>query len=56
LVFGTASDNAANKNVKINDANQKVGADATLTMSLNAGTHTVKKGDTMNLFYISLSE
>jgi pectate lyase/uncharacterized protein YjdB len=56
LVFGSASDPAANKNVKINGANQKVGADATLTVSLGAGTHTIQKGDTMHLFYISLSE
>jgi pectate lyase len=56
LAFGSASDPAANKNVKIDGTNRKVGADATLTVSLGAGTHTIQKGDTMHLFYISLTE
>jgi len=56
LVFGTTTDPAAGKNVKINGTNQKVGSDGTLTMSLAAGSHAITKGDTVNLFYISLSE
>ena len=56
LVFGMEKEPAAGKNVKINGANQKIGADGKLTVNLAAGSHTITKGDTANLFYISLSE
>jgi pectate lyase/uncharacterized protein YjdB len=56
LVFGLGSDSAAGKNVKINGVNQKIGSDGVLTMSIASGSHTITKGDTVNLFYIALSE
>jgi pectate lyase len=56
LVFGLEKDPAAGKNVKINGTNQKIGADCILTVNLAAGSYTITKGDTANLFYISLSE
>jgi pectate lyase/uncharacterized protein YjdB len=56
LVFGLEKDSAAGKNVKIDGTNKQVGSDGTLVMNLAAGSHTIAKTDTMNLFYISLSE
>ena len=45
----------ANKNVKINDVNVKTDANGELSKVLAAGTHTIKKGDTMNLWLIVLT-
>jgi pectate lyase len=56
LVFGLEKDSAAGKNIKIDGVNQKIGSDGKLTVSLAAGSHAITKGDTVNLFYISLSE
>lgn len=55
LYFGTANDNAAGKRVKINGTNETVNSDGTLTRTLAPGGHEITKGDTMNLFYISLA-
>jgi hypothetical protein len=54
LYFG-GSTAAGSKKVKIDDADKTTAADGTLTVTLNAGAHTVKKGDSINLFYISLT-
>jgi len=56
LVFGNTTEAAAGKKVKVNGTNQTIGQDAILIMPLAAGTHAITKGDTINLFYIALSE
>ncbi|MDR1227266.1 MAG: Ig-like domain-containing protein [Prevotellaceae bacterium] len=54
LIFGTDD---KSKKVKIDGANQTTDIGGRLNeINLAAGTHTIEKGDTMNLFYISLSE
>jgi pectate lyase len=55
LYFGMANDSAAGKRVKVNGVNETVSSDGTLTKSLITGNHEITKGDTMNLFYISLT-
>jgi len=45
----------ANKSVKINDTNVSTNANGELSRELAAGTHTIKKGDTMNLWLIVLT-
>ncbi len=52
LVFGS---DAAGKSVKIDGEKVAVGSDGTLTVDVAAGSHTITKGDSMNLFYMSLS-
>ncbi|GHV44887.1 hypothetical protein FACS1894180_6780 [Bacteroidia bacterium] len=54
LVFG-GSTSANGKKVKINGTNYTLDATEILTETLEAGTHTVTKGDAINLFYISLA-
>ena len=51
LYFGT------NDSGKVNIDGEKVAisADGTCTVTLEAGSHSIKKGDTMNLFLIALS-
>ncbi len=39
--------------IKIDGEKYKTGADGTLALDLDAGAHTITKGDTMNLYYIS---
>jgi pectate lyase len=58
LVFGLVSDPAASgKRVKIDGTNETIsGSEGILTKTLSAGSHTIEKGDTLNLFYISLTE
>jgi len=56
LIFGLSSDPAAGKNIKIDGVNQKIGSDGILTVNIAAGGHVITKGDTVNLFYIALSE
>jgi pectate lyase/uncharacterized protein YjdB len=58
LVFGLSSDPAtAGKKVKIDGSNETIaGSDGRLTRTLAPGSHTIEKGDTLNLFYIALSE
>jgi pectate lyase len=45
-----------NKKVKIDDVNETTDASGKLTKALTAGSHTITKGDSINLFYISLSD
>jgi pectate lyase/uncharacterized protein YjdB len=58
LVFGLDKDPAAaGKKVKIDGSNETIASsDGKLTKTLAAGSHTIEKGDTLNLFYIALSE
>jgi pectate lyase len=53
LVFGGTTA-AGNKKVLIDGTTHTTGADGKLTVSLTDGTHVIKKGDSMNLFYIAL--
>ena len=52
LVFG-GSTSAAGKSVKIDGQTMTIGADHILTVTVQAGNHTVKKGDSINLFYMA---
>jgi hypothetical protein len=45
----------ANKKVKINNTDVTTNANGELSLALTAGTHTIKKGDTMNLWLIVLT-
>ena len=56
LIFGLGSDSAAGKKVLVNGASQTIGSDGKLTMNIAAGSYAITKSDTVNLFYISLSE
>jgi pectate lyase len=49
------TDASANKNVKVDDVNVKTDANGELSLALTAGTHTIKKGDSMNLWLIVLT-
>ncbi len=51
LVFG-GSTSASGKSVKIDGAAQTVGSDNILTIDVAAGSHTITKGDSINLFYM----
>lgn len=51
LVFGGSTD-AAGKTVKLNATKYAVGPDGTLTVAVQAGWHTITKGDSINLFYM----
>jgi pectate lyase len=44
------------KKVKINGVQYTTNSGAKVEVSLSAGTHTITKGDSINLYYISLSE
>lgn len=46
----------AGKKIKIDGIGYAIAADGSLTVTLNAGIHTITKGDSVNLFYISLTE
>jgi pectate lyase len=46
----------AGKKVKIDDVNHTIAAQGVLEVTLAAGTHTITKGDTANLFYMTLTE
>ncbi len=52
LVFNS---DATGSSVKIDGENATVGSDGTLTVDLAAGSHTITKGDMINLFYMALS-
>ena len=52
LVFGPTE---GGKNVKINGEKVATASDGTLTFTLSAGSHTITKGDSMNLFLIILN-
>ncbi|MGN0804114.1 MAG: Ig-like domain-containing protein [Candidatus Coproplasma sp.] len=51
LVFGGTT-SASKKTVKIDGSEQTTGTDGILTIDLTAGSHTITKGDSINLFYI----
>ncbi|MGN1319004.1 MAG: dockerin type I domain-containing protein [Lachnospirales bacterium] len=55
LVFG-GSTSAVGKSVLIDSSSYTVGSDNTVTVDLEAGSHSVSKGDSINLFYISYSD
>ena len=42
----------ANKKIKIGDAKYTTDANGILSMELAAGTHTISKGDSMNVYAI----
>ena len=52
LVFGGTT-NAAGKGIKIDGASYDIPSSQILEFSLNAGTHTVTKDDSINLFYLA---
>ncbi len=52
LVFGPTE---GGKGVKIDGTKTTVGSDGTLTITLSAGSHTITKGDSINLFLILLN-
>ena len=52
LVFG-GSTNASGKSVKIDDVKNEIDSTQVLTVDVEAGSHTVSKGDSINLFYIA---
>lgn len=51
LVFG-GSTAAAGKTIKIDGKKQTIGADHILKITVSAGSHTITKGDSINLFYM----
>ena len=52
LVFG-GSTSASGKTIKIDGTKQTIGADSILTVEVAAGSHTITKGDSINLFYMA---
>ena len=52
LVFG-GSTNASGKKIKVNGASYEIPSNQILELSLDAGTHSVTKGDSINLFYVA---
>ena len=52
LVFG-GSTNASGKKVKVNGTSYEIPSSQILELALSAGSHTVTKGDSVNLFYIA---
>ena len=53
LVFGLAE---KGKKVKVDGTTYTTDDNARVTVQLAAGDHEIKKGDSINLFYIGLSE
>ncbi|MBD5446692.1 MAG: hypothetical protein HDR32_02865 [Treponema sp.] len=51
LVFASGE---SGKKVKVDGTSYTTDSNATVTVSLNAGEHTITKGDSINLFYIAL--
>ncbi|MBQ6890526.1 MAG: family 43 glycosylhydrolase, partial [Oscillospiraceae bacterium] len=51
LVFGGSTD-AGGKSVKVDGSSKTIGSDGILTLDISAGSHTVTKGDSINLFYM----
>ncbi len=49
LVFGGTT-SAAGKSVKVDGVNQTIGSNQVLTVELDSGSHTITKGDAINLF------
>ena len=53
LVFASTE---TGKKVKIDGTNYTTDSNATVSVKIDAGDHTITKGDSINLFYIGLSE
>ncbi len=51
LVFG-GSKTASGKSIKLDGEKQTIGTDSIITLDVTAGSHTVTKGDSINLFYM----
>ena len=51
LVFGGSTD-ASGKTIKVDGGKLTIGSDNILTVAVAAGSHTVTKGDSINLFYM----
>lgn len=51
--FLTLVTDGASKGIKIDGEKFTIDSDGTLTVDLGAGAHTITKGDTMNLYYMS---
>ena len=54
MTLTLVTDGAEGKKIKIDGEKTAVDANGYVTVTLSAGTHTVTKGDSMNLYYISL--
>ena len=52
LVFG-GNTSAAGKTIKIDGVKQTIGADHILSVTVSAGSHSITKGDSINLFYMA---
>ncbi len=52
LIFG-GSTSASGKTVKVDGTKVTVGNDGILSVTVSAGSHTVTKGDSINLFYMA---
>lgn len=50
------ADGETGKTVKVNGTSYTTDSNAVATVSLAAGSHEIKKGDSINLFYISLKK
>ena len=53
LVFASTE---TEKKVKVDGTNYTTDGNAVVTVDLAAGTHEITKGDSINLFFIGLSE
>lgn len=53
LVFASTE---TGKRVKVDGTNYTTDSNAVVTVDLAAGTHEITKGDSINLFFIGLSE
>ena len=52
LVFGGNS-SASGKTIKIDGEKHTIGSDSILTVTVGAGSHSITKGDSINLFYMA---
>ena len=54
MTLTIVTDGSEGKKIKINGEKHAVDANGYVTLTLKAGTHSITKGDSMNLYYISL--
>ena len=54
LVFG-GSTSASGKKIKVDDIKYEIGSDNIVRIELEAGTHSITKADSINLFYIEIN-
>ena len=54
-VLTLITDGAASKTVKVDGNKQAVDGDGVITLEIDPGSHTVTKGDTMNLYAIIIT-